>query len=226
MVSSPSTPSTYPSHLRAGWALGTTITRAMTSPPAQRGTGRWHFFRGPYQNGINCLKRLWRPSPWIVLSPDCPHISKQQTKQTNLHPPPPTPPPPSFHASPLTTHNYPPPPPSSFPPPPTLTITADAEAWHHISTYWMCTGWPGRQNLSFFFFFFFFLFLKTVHSTATSQKATESSIYWCWLHKGRRRCVYEWEREREREKKERGRKSKCDCCQLFALCLYSLRIFI
>ena len=69
MFSSPSTPSTYPSHLRAGWALGTTITRAMTSPPAQRGTGRRHFFRGPHQNGTNCLKRLWRPSPWIALSP-------------------------------------------------------------------------------------------------------------------------------------------------------------
>ena len=141
MASSPSTPSTYPSHLRAGWALGTTITRAMTSPPAQRGTGRWHFFRGPYQNGINCLKRLWWPSPWIAFSPDWPHISK---KQTNLPPPPPSLPPdhPQLPSSPSILP----------PPPPTLTITAYAEAWHYISSHWMCTGWPGHQNLSIFFF--------------------------------------------------------------------------
>ena len=147
MASSPSTPSTCPSYLRASWTLETT-TRAMTSPPAQRGTGRWHFFRGPYQNGTNCLKRLWRPSPWNALSPDWPHISE---KQTNLLPPPPHP---LLSPFPLTTHIstttrlllHPPP----------LTITADAETWHHISTHWMCTGWPGHPNLSSLFFFFFF----------------------------------------------------------------------
>ena len=44
------------------------------------------------------LKRLWRPSPWIALSPDWPRISE---KQTNLFPPPP---PTLLSPFPLTTH--------------------------------------------------------------------------------------------------------------------------
>ena len=70
------------------------------------------------------------------------------------------------------------------------------------SRFWMCTGWPGLQNLSSPFFF-----LNPQNSAfyGNLSKATESSKYWCWLRKGRRGFFTTtqsrwWTREEEREK--------------------------
>ena len=123
---------------------------------------------------------LWRPSPWIALSPDWPHISKNQT---NL------PPSPSCHPSPWPpiSPQLPSSPSILPPPPPPPNSKSNHNSWsrglasyqYTLNVHWLAR--PPKPKLFFFFFFQNGAFYSNL------PKATEPSIYWCWLCKGRRR---------------------------------------